>query len=116
MQLSLDLISLVDLNLRLVHLSWEVLRVLQTFGFPLFNYSIILGLVPVEKIEHVIEFGWRNCWPNYDFFPVSEATTMMEWRDWEPVVHMLQLLLSRQCILHEVRVKTAQAEDENAED
>lgn len=114
-QLSLNLISFVDLNLRFVHLGWEILRVFQTFGFPLFDYSIIFGLVPVEKIEHVIEFGWCDFRPNDDFFPVSEATTVMEWRNGESIVHVLQLLLSGQCILDEVGVKAAQTEDENAE-
>ena len=114
LQLPLDLVGFVDLDLCLVHLSWEILRV--TFGLFLLNYSIILRFVPVEQIKHVIEFCRSDSWPNNDFFPVSKASTVVEWRNWEPIVHMLQFFLRGQCILNEVRVKAEQAKDENAED
>lgn len=65
-------------------------------------------------VEHVVEFCARNLWPNYDFFPICEATTVVKRRDWELVVHMLELLLRREGLLYQVAVETAEPKDEYA--
>ena len=101
--LSLESVRLIDLNLSFIHLSWKI--VCHTFLLLLLDYFVILSFISMGQVQHMIEPGRGNRWPYNDFFPVSEASTVMKGWYWESVVHMLQLFLGRQCILDEVRVK-----------
>ena len=103
-------IRAVDLHASLVHLRREHL-----IAFGLFDLIKCFSLL-VEEPQHVVQPGPGNAWPADDFRPIRHAPPMVEGRDWIAIVDVLQLLLSRQCLLDQVRMETTETEDKYAED
>ena len=101
---------LVDLVALLEHLAWQ--DVLALLLPELVELICVLAL----KIEHVVKPGVVHARPAHYFDPVGKVAAVRVGRDGVVLVDSLQLLLGGQCGLHQVRVETAEAKDEDGEE
>ena len=101
---------LVDLVALFQHLAWQ--DVLALLLPELVKLIRVLAL----QIEHVVESGVVHPGPAHDFDPVGQVASVRVGRDRVVLVDSLQLLLSRKRGLHQVRMETTEAKDEDGEE
>ena len=101
---------LVDLNTVLDHFGGQDLVAL------LLTQRVKLLLVLVLQVQHVIQTRFGDARPADDLRPVGKASAVRERAKRKRIVHVLQLFLRCESLLHQVGVEAAEAKDEDAEE